>query len=113
VLATVPGAPKSTRQLQASAELFFDVFREFDPENLLLRQAQREVLEQQLEVSRLKAALALLAPQTIVMKSTKQITPMAFPIWAQRIASQTIRVEEAGSRIERMVAKLEKGIAGE
>ncbi|HEX8339362.1 MAG TPA: ligase-associated DNA damage response DEXH box helicase [Tepidisphaeraceae bacterium] len=110
VLATVPGAPKSTRQLQASSELFFDVFNEFDPDNLLLRQAQREVLEQQLEINRLKTALAQLAGQAIVMRRPKQITPLAFPIWAQRIGSQTIRVEEAGSRIERMVARLERAV---
>jgi ATP-dependent Lhr-like helicase len=40
--------------VQASAELFYDVFSRYDPGNLLLRQAEREVLERALEASRLK-----------------------------------------------------------
>jgi ATP-dependent helicase Lhr and Lhr-like helicase len=107
VLASSPGAPRSMRQLQASAELFYDVFADFDPKNLLLEQARREVLEQQLEVSRLKHALETIERQTISIKHPQRLTPMAFTIWAQRISSQTIRVEEAGERIERMIAQLE------
>ncbi|RYG30109.1 DNA ligase-associated DEXH box helicase, partial [bacterium] len=47
-----PGRNKSARQLQASSGLFYDVFARFDPENPLLVQAHREVLERQLEKSR-------------------------------------------------------------
>ncbi|MEM8873531.1 MAG: ligase-associated DNA damage response DEXH box helicase [Planctomycetota bacterium] len=108
VLATSPGAPKSTRQLQASAQLFFDVFIEFDPQNLLLEQARREVLERQLEIDRLAAALADLRNQKLILTEPGRLTPMAFPIWAQRISSQTIRVEAAADRIERMMRQLER-----
>jgi ATP-dependent Lhr-like helicase len=108
VMATSPGAPRSVRQLQASTELFYEVFKEFDPDNLLLKQAQREVLEQQLEIGRLTAALETLSRQKLKVVPTPRFTPMAFPIWAQRIGSQTVRVEEAGERIERMVAQLER-----
>src|SRR5690606_30289729 len=52
-----PGAPKSTRQLQASSGLFFDVFQQHDPGNLLLSQAQQEVLRQELDVQRLQQTL--------------------------------------------------------
>ena len=58
-----PGQPKSTRQLQASSGLFFEVFRKYDKGNLLLGQAEREVLSQELEISRLRATLTRLAPQ--------------------------------------------------
>ena len=102
-----PGSPKSTRQLQASSELFYDVFVEFDPQNLLLEQAKREVLEQQLEVARLTSALEHLTSQRIVLVDTDRFTPMAFPLWAQRISSQTLRSEAATDRIERMLASLE------
>ena len=44
-----PGAQKSVKQLQASGGLFFDVFAKYDPDNLLLTQARKEVLERQLE----------------------------------------------------------------
>ena len=111
VLATSPGAPRTTRALQASTELFYEVFSEFDPENLLLKQAQREVMEQQLEINRLTNSLRQLGRQRIVMVAPQRFTPMAFPIWAQRIGSQTVRVEAASERIQRMVALLEKEAA--
>ena len=47
-----PGAPKSTRQLQASSGLFYEVFRKYDPANRLLGQAEAEVLSQELELAR-------------------------------------------------------------
>src|SRR5262249_24232526 len=52
LIPTRPGsgaAQRSVRQLQASSSLFFDVFQEFDPGNLLLDQARREVLERHVE----------------------------------------------------------------
>jgi Lhr-like helicases len=40
-----PGVNKSVKQVQASSELLYDVFARYDPHNLLLFQAHREVLE--------------------------------------------------------------------
>lgn len=108
-----PGQPRSNRQLQASSELFYEVFREFDPENLLLEQARREVLERQLEVGRLNSALEHLTTQRLVLKSTDRISPLAFPLWAQRLSSQTVRVENAQQRIDRMLKQLEEAIDAE
>jgi ATP-dependent Lhr-like helicase len=107
VIVSTPGAPRSMRQLQATSELFFDVFRDFDPANLLLEQARREVLDKQLEFARLRAALVTLAKQRLVLTAPKRFTPMSFPIWAQRIQSQTLKVEAAQDRIDRMVRQLE------
>ncbi len=50
---SLPGQRKSRSHIQASSNLFFDVFCEYDPSNLLLQQCRREVLEQQLELMRL------------------------------------------------------------
>ena len=108
LLNTSPGAPRSNRQLQASSELFFEVFNEFDPDNLLLEQARREVLEQQLEIQRLRDAMEHVSGQSIKLTSPKRLTPMAFPLWASRIQSQTVRVEAAEERIARVMARLEK-----
>jgi len=104
---TRPGAPKSVRQLQASSGLFFDVFREFDPENLLLEQAQREVLEHQLEFTRLRAALVRMRDEELLLVTPAKVTPLAFPLWAERIQSQQLRSESAGERIERLANQLE------
>ena len=55
-----PGQSPSTRQLQASSGLLYDVFAQYDPDNLLLAQAVREVLERHLDAPRLAKALARL-----------------------------------------------------
>src|SRR5258705_10253232 len=52
-----PGQPKTNRQVQATSGLIYEVFARWDPANPLLGQAEREVLERQLEFSRLKEAL--------------------------------------------------------
>ena len=52
-----PGQSKSTGQLHISGSLLFDVFSRHEPNNLLLQQARDEVLNEQLELPRLKAAL--------------------------------------------------------
>jgi ATP-dependent Lhr-like helicase len=58
-----PGQPKSARQLQASSSLFFEVFRKYDAGNLLLNQAEKEVLSQELEIARLAGHAAADAGQ--------------------------------------------------
>ena len=55
-----PGAPKSSKQLQASSSLFYDVFRQYDPANRLLGQADAEVLAQELDLQQLAACPARL-----------------------------------------------------
>lgn len=102
-----PGMGKTARQLQASSELFFDVFKDFDPANLLLDQARREVLDEQLEVSRLRAALERLRAMRLVIVETERLTPLAFPLWAERLRTQHITSETWSDRVRRMVVALE------
>ncbi len=104
---TRAGGYKTTRQLQASSGLFYDVFVEFDPENLLLIQARREVLERHMEFARLKAALVSMTGKQFVLQRSKRITPLGFPLWAERIASQQLKFESATARIERLAKQLE------
>lgn len=106
-----PGYPgrqsKSARHLQASSELFFDVFCEFDPANLLLDQARREVLSDQLDITRLRSAMKRIAESRVIMVDTPRLTPLSFPLYAERLRTQTISSEGWRERIERMVLKLE------
>ena len=103
-----PGARKLTRQLQASSGLIFDVLREYDPRNLLLEQAQREVFELQLEETRLAQALAEIEQREIRLVATDSLTPLSFPIWAERLRSQILSSETFQQRIQRMIERLEK-----
>lgn len=112
VFAGYPGQARSTRHLQASSELFFDVFVEHDPGNLLLEQARREVLEGQLELSRLEAALERIAAARIVRVETPQLTPLAFPIWAEHVHAQ-VSSEKWVDRVRRMSVRLEKAAGGD
>ena len=59
-----PGKNKSSGQLQISGSLLWDVFNKHEPKNLLLRQSRFEVLNEQLELPRLKKALQLLQTNT-------------------------------------------------
>jgi ATP-dependent Lhr-like helicase len=102
-----PGAPKSVRQLQASSGLFFDVLRKHDAGNLLLTQADREVLEQELELGRLRSALARMRAQRRVLHSLSRPTPFAFPLLVERLREQ-LSTEKLADRIARMVAELEE-----
>ena len=101
-----PGQPQSNRQLQASSGLLWDVFNEYDPGNLLLRQATREVLERQLEAPRLEAALARMRSCTAVVTQPTRPTPFAFPLIVE-LFREKLTTEALEARVARMVADLE------
>jgi len=103
-----PGAPTTARQLQVSSGLIFDVFREYDPGNLLLDQARREVLEQQLEAGRLTKALRRSGEAEIVVRPIARLTPLAFPLWAARLQKTQVSNESWTTRVQRMAVQLEK-----
>jgi ATP-dependent Lhr-like helicase len=102
-----PGQPKSNRQLQASSSLFFEVFRKHDASNLLLTQAQREVLEQELELTRLRDTLLELQQRELNLHETKRATPFAFPLMVERFREK-LSTEKLSDRVARMVRELEK-----
>ena len=101
-----PGQNKPTRHLQASSDMFFDVFREYDPKNMLLRQARREVLELQLEQTRLTAALERIANCQMLIRHPKKPTPLAFPLLVDRLRMK-LSSEKLSDRIERMLKQYE------
>jgi ATP-dependent Lhr-like helicase len=105
-----PGQPKSVKQLQASSQLFYEVFRKYDAGNLLLAQAGREVLEQELDLARLRAALARCRGLQLAYRHLQQPTPFAFPLLVERLREQ-VSTEQLADRISRMVAELEQRAA--
>ncbi|MBI1398238.1 MAG: ligase-associated DNA damage response DEXH box helicase [Betaproteobacteria bacterium] len=102
-----PGQPKSTRQLQASSQLFYEVFEKYDPRNLLLLQSRREVLEQELEFTRLAITLREITAKRIRIVHASRPTPFSFPILVERIREK-LSTEKVSDRVERMVADLER-----
>jgi ATP-dependent Lhr-like helicase len=106
-----PGAAKAAKQVQASSELIYDVFARYDPDNLLLFQAHREVMERQLEQSRLARALQRIGEGRLSVVEVERPTPLAFGLLVDR-AREQVTSEKIGDRIRRMVAPLERAAEG-
>ncbi|MYN28741.1 ligase-associated DNA damage response DEXH box helicase [Duganella levis] len=102
-----PGQGKSARQLQASSSLFFAVFSQHDAGNLLLTQAQREVLEQELELGRLRATLLELQARAVRFHAIKRATPFGFALMVERFREK-LSTEKLSDRVARLVRELEK-----
>ena len=102
-----PGEQKKARHLQASASLLFKVFSEFDPKNLLLRQAYQEVLDQQMEEVRLRNALQRIQNSNIIITFPERLTPLSFPIIADGLNRNNLSSERLEDRIKRMQQQLE------
>ncbi|SDP48401.1 ATP-dependent helicase Lhr and Lhr-like helicase [Pseudomonas arsenicoxydans] len=107
VFAGYPGAPKSTRQVQASSGLFFEVFKQYDAGNLLLAQAGEEVLREELDIHRLEESLERINRLKVDLHQIKRPTPLGFPLLVERMR-ESMSSEKLADRIRRMVSDLEK-----
>lgn len=94
------------KHLQSNSQLLFDVFRDYEPENLLYQQAFRETFEHQLEEGRLRLALERIATQEIVWKPCEKPTPFSFPLITDRMSREKLSSEKLEDRIKRMAAIL-------
>jgi ATP-dependent Lhr-like helicase len=103
-----PGEHKKARHLQSSASLLFKVFTEYDPQNILLRQAFQEVLDQQMEEARLRAALQRIQQSKIVITVPVRLTPFCFPIKVDSLR-EDMSSEQLEDRVQRMQQQLERG----
>jgi len=95
------------KHLQSSSQLLFDVFKDFEEDNLLYQQAFTETFEHQLEEGRLRMALERIAQQKIVWKACTKPTPFSFPIITDRLREK-LSSEKLADRIKRMTKILMK-----
>ncbi|WP_129932472.1 MULTISPECIES: ligase-associated DNA damage response DEXH box helicase [unclassified Pseudomonas] len=102
-----PAAQKSTRQIQASSGLFYEVFRKHDAGNLLLGQARDEVLSEELEIERLHRQLLKMSELQLDLQALKRPGPLAFALLVEGMR-ETLSTEKLADRIARMVAELEQ-----
>jgi ATP-dependent helicase Lhr and Lhr-like helicase len=103
-----PGMQKKQRHLQSSASLLFNVFKEYEPGNMLLRQAYNEVMEQQIEEARLRSMLQRIQSGKIIITFPEKLTPFCFPLKVESIFRENISSERFEDRVMRMVQQLEK-----
>ena len=102
-----PGKFVSNKHLQSSSGLLFDVFNQYDPDNLLLKQAKEEVITLQLDYQRLLDALKRINSQEIILKETDRFTPFAFPIMADGLR-QKMSTEKISDQLIRLQKQLEE-----
>jgi ATP-dependent Lhr-like helicase len=105
-----PGQPKSVRQLQASSGLFYEVFRKYDRGNLLLSQAEQEVLSQELELSRLRATLERIAARQLDVVTLRHPSPMSLPLMVERFREK-LTTEQLSTRLDRILRDMEKDVS--
>ena len=107
VFSGYPGQPKSTRQLQASSSLFYEVFAKYDASNMLLTQAQTEVLSQELDIRRLAASLKRMRAQRVEFVELKVPSPFALPLMVERFREK-LSTEKLKDRLDRLLKDMER-----
>ena len=95
------------KHLQSSSQLLFDVFKDFEEDNLLYQQAFTETFEHQLEEGRLRLALERIAQQDTIWKTCSKPTPFSFPIITDRLREK-LSSEKLADRIKRMTKILSR-----
>jgi len=97
----MPGKPMKERHLQMGTSLLFNVFRDYEPDNILYQQAHEETMAFQLEESRLRDAMVRMQSQEIVFRSPDKFSIFSFPIVADRLRSR-LSSEKLEDRIAKM-----------
>jgi len=86
------------------------VFRQHDPGNRLLRQAEGELLSAELDVDALDRCLTRMAGQRLDLQQPARATPLAFPLMVERLREQ-LSTEKLQDRLQRLLADAEKALA--
>ena len=102
-----PNKPVKSKHLQSGSQLFFEVFKDYEPDNLLYQQAVEETFDHGMERGRMQLVFEELGQKTIVWKNCSQPTPFSFPLITDRIRSK-LSSETVEDRIKKMYLKLEK-----
>jgi len=102
-----PNKPLKTKHLQSGAQLFYEVFKDYEPDNLLYLQALEETFDHGMEGGRLTQVMEELQNKTVVWKECRQPTPFSFPLITDRIRTK-LSSESVEDRIKKMSLQLEK-----
>lgn len=100
-----PGRFKGNRHIQASSEMLYEVFRKYDPENRLLHQAAKEVLNRHISLERIKIAANRIMDMDLVLQPLEKPSPFCVPILVDRLRAG-LTSEELEDRIRKMQQQL-------
>ena len=98
----LPNKRRGNRDLQSGSQLLFDVFRDYEPDNLLYKQSINETFEYQLEEGRLRDALKRIKTQKLIWKQIPNPSPFSFPIITDRMR-ENLSSEKFEDRIKKML----------
>ncbi len=102
-----PNKPIKSKHLQSGSQLFFEVFKDYEPDNLLYQQAIEETFDHGIERGRIQLVFEELEQKTIIWKNCSQPTPFSFPLITDRIRSK-LSSENVEDRIKKMYLQLDK-----
>ena len=102
-----PNKPIKSKHLQSGSQLFFEVFKDYEPDNLLYQQAIEETFDHGIERGRIQLVFEELNQKTIIWKNCSQPTPFSFPLITDRIRSK-LSSENVEDRIKKMYLQLDK-----
>ncbi len=102
-----PGKPTTFKHIQANSSLLFQVFESYDPENLLLKQAHSEAINQQMDQEKMINSMKKINSQQIIVKHPVQFTPFSFPIMVDRLSRNSVSSESIEDRIVKIQSQFE------
>jgi ATP-dependent Lhr-like helicase len=106
VFSGYPGKPASFKHIQANSSLLFQVFEQYDPDNLLLTQARKESLNQQMEQEKFIQAMKKINGLKIVIQHPAQFTPFSFPMMVDRLSRSSISSEPLEEKIAKILSQM-------
>ncbi len=101
-----PGKAVKTKHLQANSSLFFSVFEDNEPDNLLYRQAYDEVFDFQLEIQRMQESFNRINKQKIIFMLIDKLSPFSFPILSEAFRAKYSN-EDWQSRLDKLKKDLD------
>jgi ATP-dependent Lhr-like helicase len=101
MVAPVVVRPETVSKIESNSGILYGVFEEYDPGNLLLKQAHQEVLDMQMEKGKIHEAIRKINGQSIILKTPGQFTPFSFPIMVDRLRA-SLSSESLEDRIAKM-----------
>ncbi|XZE44713.1 ligase-associated DNA damage response DEXH box helicase [Pirellulaceae bacterium SH467] len=107
-----PGQVKRGKHLQASSNMFFDAFVQYDPSSRLLQQARDEVMRSQLEIERIRKTLSRLELADWRWQLLQRPTPLSFPLIVEQLR-QRMSSESLESRVRKLQQQLETELTKE
>ena len=95
------GEQKSLRKVQWSAEVIFNVLREYEPDHILLREARRDAVHTYIDLEGARRFLQAMRDKPIRLRSIQRVPPLSFALFATKI-KEALMVEDPREMTERL-----------